>query len=117
MNTDMKMQIIANLYRAITADDGGCTLISETHTTLHDAPRRTQDFILGPVWRTCKASNWLHCGKSCLGSNPATGLVLKTSTDPTPRPNSGYDHVQSPTALTCPDLTCRLTLAPASHEP
>ena len=39
MNTDTKMQFITIWLRCTTAaDDGGCTLMSETHTTHHDAP-------------------------------------------------------------------------------
>ena len=30
--------------------------MSQIHTTHHDAPRRTHDFILGPVWRSGKPS-------------------------------------------------------------
>ena len=31
------------------------------------------------VWRSGKASDWLHRGKSCLGSNPALGLVSQNT--------------------------------------
>ena len=49
-------------------------LMSNTHTPHHDAPKIP---ILGPVCCSGKAPDCLHRGKSCLGSNPALGLVSK----------------------------------------
>ena len=36
---DLALTLTLTLMQAITADDGGRTLMSETHTTHHDAPR------------------------------------------------------------------------------
>ena len=91
----MKMQMIASVcYRATTVDAGGRTLMSETHTTQHDAPsrvcvcvcvykvfnthdtaRRTEGFVSVPIWVSVKYPDCLHRGNSCQGSNPNTGLI------------------------------------------
>ena len=58
-------------------DDGRRTLMGDTNMPHHDAPKL---FILGPVLRSGKASDWSHRGKSCLGSSPALGTRVLTTT-------------------------------------
>ena len=107
----MTMQFITIWLRG-TGNDGGRTLMSEIHATHHDAPKtfilgpglrsgkedrhggvwvKCWSSILGPVLRSGKYSDWLHCGKSCLVSNPATCRVsqntyLALPLTPTPKP-------------------------------